>query len=125
MADKKPGNLMVTPQSGVIHNIMIQAKLIMRLIGDKRVSVWAKLVPIAALVYVLSPVDLISGIAFPVVGALDDAAVIGLGTYIFLELCPPAVVQEHMKALNSNVDTADENEEVVDGETTDVTDKKE
>jgi uncharacterized membrane protein YkvA (DUF1232 family) len=125
MADKKSGNLMVTPQSGVIHNIMVQAKLIVRLIGDKRVSAWAKLIPIGALIYVISPVDLIPGIAFPVVGALDDAAVLGLGTYIFLELCPPAVVQEHTKALNSNMDTVESNDEVVDGETTDVTDKKE
>lgn len=122
MTDKKSGSLLVTPQKGMIHNIMVQAKLIVRLIGDKRVSVWAKLVPIGALIYVLSPIDLIMGI--PGLDALDDAAIIGLGSYVFLELCPPAVVEEHMKALNSNMGTVEENDEVVDGETTDVTDKQ-
>ena len=35
MADKKDRNLMVTPQSGMIHNLVIQAKLLLRLLGDR------------------------------------------------------------------------------------------
>ena len=30
---------------------------------------------------------------------IDDAIVIGLGTYMFVELCPQEVVQEHKEAL--------------------------
>jgi hypothetical protein len=41
---------------------------------------------------------------------------------VFIELCPPEVVQEHMRSLGSNLtDTIDE--EVVDVDPTDVTDR--
>lgn len=116
MADKKNRDLMVSPQRGMIHDLVIRAKLIIRLIGDKRVSFWAKLIPIGMVIYVLSPIDVIMGI--PGLDALDDAAVIGLGSYIFLEFCPPDVVKEHMKALTSNMDEAEG--DVVDAETTEV-----
>jgi uncharacterized membrane protein YkvA (DUF1232 family) len=122
MADKKNRNLMVAPKSGMIHNLVIQAKLILRLIGDRRVSIWAKLIPIGALIYLVSPVDLIPGGVLPIIGALDDAAVVGLGSYIFLEFCPPAVVQEHMKALNSNMDES-AGEEIVDADATEIKDE--
>lgn len=120
MADKKNRNITVAHQSGMIHDLVVRAKLIIRLIGDKRVSVWAKLVPIGALIYVISPVDIIMGI--PGIDALDDAAVVALGSYIFLELCPPAVVQEHMKALNSNMDRS-ASDEIVDADATEIKDE--
>jgi uncharacterized membrane protein YkvA (DUF1232 family) len=120
MADKKNRDITVAHQSGMIHDLVVRAKLIIRLIGDKRVSVWAKLVPIGALIYVISPVDIIMGI--PGIDALDDAAVVALGSYIFLELCPPAVVQEHMKALNSNMDGS-ASDEIVDADATEIKDE--
>ena len=120
MDEKKPSNLMISQQQGgVVRSVINQLKLIFRLMGDSRVSVLAKLIPIGALVYLISPVDAIS---IPVIGVVDDAAVLWLGSYIFTELCPPAVVAEHMKELagNMNVNPQDE---VVDAETTDVSDK--
>jgi uncharacterized membrane protein YkvA (DUF1232 family) len=122
MADKKNRDLMVMPQKGVVHNLVIQAKLLLRLLADKRVSILAKLVPIGALIYLVSPVDLMPGVTFPIIGALDDAAIIGLGSYVFLELCPPAVVKEHMKALESNMDES-AGDEVVDADTTEIKDE--
>jgi uncharacterized membrane protein YkvA (DUF1232 family) len=119
MADKKKRDLMVAPQSGVIHNLVMQAKLLFRLLGDRRVSFLAKLIPIGALIYLVSPVDLMPGVTFPVIGALDDAAIIGLSSYVFLELCPPAVVKEHMKALTSNMDEP-ASDEVVDADATEI-----
>lgn len=116
---KKPSNLMVSQQSGVIRNVINQLKLITRLMGDSRVSIFAKLIPIGALIYLISPIDAIS---IPVIGALDDAALLWLGSYVFTELCPPVVVAEHMKELagNMNINTQDD---VVDAEATDVSDK--
>jgi uncharacterized membrane protein YkvA (DUF1232 family) len=116
MDEKKPSTLMVSQQSGVVRSAINQLKLIFRLMGDSRVSVLAKLIPIGALVYLISPIDAVS---IPVIGALDDAAILWLGSYVFTELCPPAVVAEHMKELagNMNVNPQDE---VVDAETTDV-----
>jgi uncharacterized membrane protein YkvA (DUF1232 family) len=119
MDEKKPSNLMVSQQGGVVRNVLNQLKLIFRLMGDSRVNIFAKLIPIGALIYLVSPVDAIS---IPVIGVVDDAALLWLGSYVFTELCPPAVVEEHMKELagNMNVNPQDE---VVDAETTDVSDK--
>jgi uncharacterized membrane protein YkvA (DUF1232 family) len=125
MADKKPGDIMITPSGGMLRDIVMRLKLILRLMGDGRVNFFLKLLPVAALAYLISPIDLAPGIALPVIGALDDAAVVGLGAYLFIELCPPGVVQEHMKNLVSNLDPAKPtNDEIVDAEATDVPDDK-
>ncbi len=123
MTDKKPSNLIVAQQGGVVRNVINQLKLIFRLMGDKRVSALAKLIPIGAFAYLLFPADLAPNIALPVIGVLDDAAILWLGSYVFTELCPPDVVAEHMKALSSNMNTDAAQDEVVDAETTDVSDK--
>ena len=122
MAEKKPSDITISHQGGVVRNVINQLKLIFRLLGDSRVNVFAKLIPIGALVYLVSPIDAIS---FPIVGALDDAAVLWLGSYIFTELCPPEVVQEHIKALAGNMKGNEADEDVVDAETTEVDDKPE
>ncbi|HKI53959.1 MAG TPA: DUF1232 domain-containing protein [Anaerolineales bacterium] len=114
MADKKTKKITV-PQGGVLRNIIIQTKLILKLLGDSRVSFWTKLIPFGTLIYLVSPIDLIMGI--PGVAALDDAAILWFGTNLFVELCPPDVVQEHKAALQSNLDEADD---VIDAESTDV-----
>ena len=93
-------NNIISPQKeGLFRDLVQRIKLILRLIGDKRVSLLLKLLPVAAAVYVVSPVDLVPGLVLPLVGALDDAAVIWLGTTLFVSLCPETVVQEHSDAL--------------------------
>jgi uncharacterized membrane protein YkvA (DUF1232 family) len=89
--------------SGFFQDLVLRIKLILRLIGDRRVSFLLKLLPIAAAIYVISPVDLIPGAVLPVIGALDDAAVLWMGTTLFLTLCPDEVVDEHTNALNKVV----------------------
>ena len=50
---------------------------------------------------------------------VDDAAILWLGSYIFTEICPPEVVEEHMKALAAaNTKRSETNDDVVEGETT-------
>ncbi len=120
MAEKKPSDITITQQGGVVRNVINQLKLIFRLIGDKRVNFLAKLVPLGAFAYLLFPADLAPNIALPVIGVLDDAAILWLGSYVFTELCPPEVVAEHMKALSGNMDTGETQDDVVDAETTDV-----
>src|SRR5512140_3641657 len=94
-----------------LQDIGFRLKLIWRLIKDPRVSPYLKLLPIGALVYLVSPIDLLPGVAFPVIGALDDAAVLWLGATLFVNLCPDNIVQEHTDAL----------QKVVKGEWRDVT----
>ncbi len=118
MANKKR-DIMIPPQGGMIRDFVLRVKLILRLLGDRRVSPWLKIIPIAGIVYLISPIDIISDIALPVIGELDDAAILWLTNYLFIELCPPQIVQEHVKALNAGNKT-DEDEDVVDAETVEI-----
>ena len=78
----------IEPSSGFLHELVINLKLIVKLMGDRRVSPFVKLIPIATMVYLISPVD------FLPLNPLDDAGIVGLGFYLFLELCPHNVVEE-------------------------------
>ena len=120
MTTKKPGDIMVPPSRGLISEFTLRLKLILRLLGDRRVSVFLKLLPIGALVYLVWPLDFIP--VLPIIGALDDAAILSIGGYLFIELAPPEVVSEHMKSLSSNMDSTPE--DVVDAEATDLPDDK-
>jgi uncharacterized membrane protein YkvA (DUF1232 family) len=122
MAEKK--DLMIPPQGGVIRDFIMRIKLILRLIGDRRVSVWLKIIPVAGVIYLFSPLDLIPDIALPLVGELDDAAVLWITNYLFIELCPPEIVQEHVRALTTATPKA-ESDDVVDAESVEIrTEKK-
>jgi uncharacterized membrane protein YkvA (DUF1232 family) len=107
----------MVPQGGMLRDFVMRLKLIGRLMSDNRVSFFLKLLPIASLVYLISPIDLAPGVVLPVIGVLDDAAILWIGSTLFVELAPPAVVKEHMNELQSNLDDAND---VIDAETTDV-----
>ncbi len=124
MANKSPREIMVPPSGGVLRDFMMRIKLILRLMGDRRVNLFLKLLPLASVAYLIWPVDLAPGMVLPVIGAVDDAAILWLGSYLFVELCPPDVVKEHMKQLTSNMDAVESSDEVVDAETTDLSDDK-
>lgn len=81
---------------GFFAELSQRVRLVIRLMRDERVSPLLKLMPVASLVYLFVP-DLAPG-------PIDDAAVIWLGGYLFVELCPPDVVEEHIRALNAVID---------------------
>jgi uncharacterized membrane protein YkvA (DUF1232 family) len=118
--------------SGLIQDLILRFKLILRLIGDRRVNPFLKLIPIAAAIYIISPLDLIPGAVLPFIGALDDAAVLWLGITLFLALCPDEIVQEHSNALQNvvagtwrNAPMEDETDEIIDVEPNDITEHEE
>jgi len=101
---RDPNRKITQPRGGnVFEGISKQAKLILRLLADGRVNPLLKILPIGTLVYLLIP-DLAPG-------PIDDAAIIWIGTSLFVELCPPAVVQEHLDSLN-NVGKRDEQDQI-------------
>jgi uncharacterized membrane protein YkvA (DUF1232 family) len=109
--------LIANPQGGLVKSFVKQLKLIGRLMGDSRVSVFVKILPLAALGYLISPVDLAPGVVFPVIGALDDAAIMWIGSTLFVQLCPDEVVKEHMEQLDM---ISGDSDDVVDAESSDV-----
>jgi len=96
------------PSGSFLQELAIRIKLIVRLMGDRRVNPFLKILPIASILYIFNPID--------VPGPLDDAAVVGLGMYLFLEFCPPGVVEEHLNQLRSIELKDDPSDVVVDAE---------
>jgi len=128
--EKKPSQSIVPARGNLFKDTVLRIKLIIKLLGDGRVSPWLKILPIGGILYMLSPLDIVPDIAFPVIGELDDLAIIWLTNHFFIELCPPEVVREHVKNLVSNADIieeerekADEDNEIIDGEATDISDQ--
>ena len=83
----KPGEL--------FYEISLRVRLLFRLMMDKRISPLLKAIPLASALYWISPIDLM-----PII-PLDDAGVVGLGFYLFFELCPQEIVQQHLLLLRS------------------------
>lgn len=96
MPDNAPNQLRPPRDPGFFENLSSRIKLIGRLLADRRVSPLLKLLPVGSLLYLFMP-DLAPG-------PIDDGLIIWLGTYLFVELCPQDVVQEHTRALNSVID---------------------
>jgi uncharacterized membrane protein YkvA (DUF1232 family) len=95
MTDKNTRTLKTT--GGVIQEVTMRARLILRLMADRRVSFWLKLLPVGSLLYLVNPID--------IPGPIDDIAVVSMGLYLFVDLCPPAIVAEHMHNLRHVVDS--------------------
>lgn len=74
-----------------------QVRLTIDLMRDDRVPRRIKTIPVLVLAYLLSPIDLIPGI--PVIGQLDDLAVLLLGMRAFISLTPDHIVAEHQPDL--------------------------
>ena len=95
MSDKNKRSVINSGGGGVFNEISNHFKLVFRLMRDPRVNTFLKMIPIATLFYLIIP-DLI-------IGPIDDAAIIGFGLFIFVELCPPDVVEEHRAALAGTI----------------------
>lgn len=76
------------------------ARLYWRLYRDARVPLAAKAGLTAAVVYLVSPIDLIPDFWLPIVGLADDAVVLWFATRWFIAACPPAVVSEHVRRID-------------------------
>jgi len=90
-------------------------KLVWRLLTDNRISGWLKaIIPALAIAYLLLPWDLVPDV-IPVLGQLDDLAVLLLGMQLFIELCPKGIVQEHLQGSRTvSESAASDDEEVID-----------
>jgi len=103
--DRTPVPVPPNDSGGVVlwlQDLVRQGRLAWRLMQDERVPTWSKLIPPAALAYVLFPIDIIPDVVIGL-GQLDDIAVMLIGIKLFIELAPRDVVQEHLAALGARV----------------------
>lgn len=68
-------------------------RLVWRLLLDRRVSVFTKIIPLLALIYLVSPYDII-GDRIPVLGQFDDLLVVGFLLFLFIAASPAHVVAD-------------------------------
>jgi uncharacterized membrane protein YkvA (DUF1232 family) len=82
--------------------IVNELRLIWRLMLDARVPFWKKLIPITAVIYVISPLDLIPDILIGI-GQLDDLGILLGSLRLFKSSIPEYILKEHREILAGNV----------------------
>lgn len=85
---------------GLLAELLRNARLVWRLLNDGRVPHLVKAVPVLALLYILSPIDLVPDPLLGL-GQLDDIAVLLLAVKLFIELSPHEVVHQHQAEMAS------------------------
>ncbi|MEE9198401.1 MAG: DUF1232 domain-containing protein [Dehalococcoidia bacterium] len=73
-------------------------RLVWRLLWDRRVPLFLKMLIPMSLGYLAMPFDLIKDF-FPVVGRVDDLLILSIAFIIFVRLAPLQIVQEHREAI--------------------------
>ncbi len=76
-------------------NGLLRFKLMIRLIKDRRIKTWLKIIPIFSLAYLVLPLD--------IPGPIDDAVVLWFGMELFIELCPQDIVMEYTRELQKTI----------------------
>ena len=91
------------------------ARLVWRLTFDKRVSIFLRALVPLALLYVISPYDILRD-RIPILGRFDDLIILGLALLFLTKLAPANVVDGHMDRVpKSNRPEDKDPEKVVDG----------
>ena len=78
-------------------------RLVWALLRDGRVPAAQKLILVGIGGYIVLPIDLIPDFV-PVLGQLDDIAVVLLGLDLFIRSAPPAIVDEHLTRITQDRD---------------------
>jgi len=85
----------------ILREIIRQGRLVWKLLLDRRVPAGVKLIPLAVLVYILSPIDFLPDVILGL-GQLDDLTVLILGLNMFLRMCPPGIVQQYREKMKAS-----------------------
>jgi uncharacterized membrane protein YkvA (DUF1232 family) len=108
MANNKSGGL------GILAEMWQEIQLAWRLFRDDQVPVYLKVIPVLGLVYVVSPVDLILDVV-PVLGQMDDIAVIAFTIKTFVDLAPKDRVAYHRALMDGTPPPGGDDERTIDG----------
>lgn len=102
--------------------------LVFKLMLDRRVPLRLKLIIPAAVLYLVSPIDLLPDL-FPILGHTDDLIVVILALASFLLMTPRSVLNEHLTGrpadLSTDTGKRDSQGNVIEGEYRHVEDEDE
>ena len=89
-------------------------RMFIRLMADRRVPFWVKLVPVAAVIYIVSPIDLRPDF-IPILGQLDDLLIAILLLILFVILVPGEARRDAFRGGNSDRDDKREDPVTLEG----------
>jgi len=87
----------------LIRRLPTYIRLVWALLRDGRVPAQQKLILAGIGAYLVFPIDLIPDFV-PVLGQLDDLAVVLLGLDLFIRSAPPDLVEEHLAKISQDKD---------------------
>jgi uncharacterized membrane protein YkvA (DUF1232 family) len=102
-------------QVHLLRTVINRARLVWQLMRDPRVPGYLKALPVAILIYLALPVDLLPDIA-PLLGQVDDLGVLIVGIESFIALCPLEVVEEHLRQIEGRARPSRTTSETIEGE---------
>lgn len=100
---------------GFFREVWQQARLVYYLLRDPEVPFYLKLVPFAAVIYLLWPIDFLPDLV-PVLGQLDDLTALLVSSKVFIEMAPPHVVARYMEQIRVSdgyLSTEDVDEKII------------
>ncbi len=80
----------------MLSRLFNQMVLSWRLMFDRRVGGLSKLIPLAVIAYILSPIDIVPDFLLPF-GIVDDVSALLIGLQLFIHSAPPGVVEEYRR----------------------------
>ena len=86
---------------GFVSELWQQVRLVYKLFLDPEVPIYLKVIPIAAVAYLLFPFDFIPDV-IPGLGQLDDITILVIGTKMFIDLAPKQVVARHLQSMRAH-----------------------
>ena len=96
--------------TGLGRGAINQFQLVWRLLWDKEVPLYLKTIPLAAFLYLVSPIDFIPD-ALLGLGQLDDLGVLLLGGQLFAQLSPQHIVAQHRAEIQGLLTLEDDDHE--------------
>lgn len=85
-----------------MRDILENGRLVWRLMNDDRVPTWVKVaIPLLIAMYFVSPIDFVPDFILGL-GQLDDLGVVLFGMSLIVRFSPPAVVEEHRRAIEGH-----------------------
>ena len=87
----------------IVRRLPTYIRLVWALLRDGRVPAQQKLILAGIGAYLFFPIDLIPDFV-PVLGQLDDIAVVLLGLDLFIRSAPPDIVEEHLAKISQDKD---------------------
>lgn len=103
----------ILAEEGGMRSVFRHIRLVWRLMNDREVPAWTKFIPWAALLYAVSPIDLLPEPLLGI-GILDDLILLLIGLKLFVTLCPTSVIQRVDEEMDGKR-PPDPEAEVIDG----------